>query len=163
MLRWCRGAFRHAALPASDILAYKRHIDGHLVNSVPILGVLWAGADQTLHQRIFAPGWGWMDDIPVAYLLKAGAFAGSWNGSRFRDSDAGCATKTIQRIICRSGDILDGIQLCFTDGSSTLWRGGQGRRSFTFTMIIANYKPGGVQQQFDLAPGSFPQTLDDHH
>jgi hypothetical protein len=55
----------------------------------------------------------------------------------FCDSDVGCTTRAIQKIVVRSGEILDGYQLIFTDGSTAPWRGGH----------------GGTRQEFVLAPG----------
>jgi hypothetical protein len=101
----------------------------------PLIGVLWAGSDQVLHQRIFAPGMSWLDETPIAYLLKAGTLAGAWNGTRFRDSDSGAAYKKIKKIECRSGWYLDGIRVHFTDGSSTPWRGGNGGNLREFVLL----------------------------
>jgi hypothetical protein len=78
---------------------------------------------------------GWLDETPIAYLMRAGTLAGSWKGTRFRDTDSGCAYKKIQKIVCRSESTLDGIQLCFTDGSSTPWRGGNGENVKEFVLV----------------------------
>lgn len=144
-----RGGFRCAALPGSDILAYTRPITDSrgTVIKHPILSVFWAGADSVLHQRIFAPGWGWLDETPIAYLLKAGAYAGSNSGTKFRDSDSGCEYKKIQKIVCRSGDILDAIQVFYTDSTSTPMRGGS----------------GGYQQEFVLSDGQSFQTSNQNY
>jgi hypothetical protein len=131
------GAFCQSALPGSDVMAYTRPLGRRPPTADPLLGVLWSGSDQVLHQRVDPPGWGWLNDVPIAYLRKAGAFAGSWSGSRFRDSDAGCAAKVIQKVIVHAGEVLDGYQLVFTDGSSTPERGAQ----------------GGTKQEFILANG----------
>jgi hypothetical protein len=120
------GDFRHAALPGSDVLVYTRVLDwreGPFDDSPPLIGVLWAGPDQVLHQRVWAPTLRWLPVTPLPYLIKAGAFAGAWTGTRFRDTEVDIGHKTIQRIVGRAGDALLGMQLLFTDGSSTPWRG----------------------------------------
>jgi hypothetical protein len=76
-----------------------------------------------LHQRVWAPTPRWLPATPLAYLTRAGAFAGAWTGTRFRDTDVGVGYKTIKTIVGRVGDTLLGMQLLFTDGSSTPWRG----------------------------------------
>ncbi|KIO28093.1 hypothetical protein M407DRAFT_231350 [Tulasnella calospora MUT 4182] len=127
---WFRGYFREPALPNTDIVAIKRDIpNGFLVN------VLWAGPDQILHQRVLAPNFFWMDSTPIGYLDTAGTFLGSWNGNYFTDNDSNIDSKRIKKIKIRCGDIIDGIGLEFSDGSSTPWRGGQGGGYHEFVLF----------------------------
>jgi hypothetical protein len=130
------GSFCHPAHPGSDVLAYTRPSMSE-GSELPILliGVLWAGSDQVLHQRIWVPGMEWLDETPIGYLLKASTHAGAWNGTRFRDSDSGASYKDIKKIECRSGWYLDGIRVHFTDGSSTPWRGGNGGNLGEFELL----------------------------
>jgi hypothetical protein len=135
------GDFRHAALPGSDVLVYTRVLDwneGPFFNSPPLIGVLWADADQLLHQRVWALTVRWLPATPLGYLIKAGEFAGAWTGTRFRDTEVAIGHKIIQRIVARAGDTLLGMQLLFTDGSSTPWRGSAS---------------AGVRQEFVLNEG----------
>jgi hypothetical protein len=125
------GEFRPAALPGSDVLAYARKLESRKLESTKqqsfvgstLVGVLWAGADQVLHHRVFAPTMGWLPATPLAYLATAAAFAGAWHGTRFRDTDAGIGHKVIRKIVGRTNHTLCGMQLLFTDGTSTSWRG----------------------------------------
>lgn len=127
---WFRGYFRVPALPNTDIVAIKRDIpNGFLVN------VLWGGPDQILHQRVLAPNFFWLDPTPIAYLNTSGTFLGSWAGSYFTDYNCNVDLKTIKKIKIRCGDIIDGLGLEFTDGTSTPWRGGQGGAYYEFVLL----------------------------
>jgi hypothetical protein len=119
-VRYGRGDFQHPALPGSDVVAYTRNLNpsyGPFWDALPLVGVLWMGADQVLHQRLWAPTLGWTHATPLVSLTT---FAGTWGSTRFRDAEA---DKTIQKVMFRVGDTLLGMQLHFTDGSATPWRG----------------------------------------
>jgi hypothetical protein len=139
--RTFRGDFRHPALPGSDVIAYTRSLTSKASNGtrtsieIPLISVLWAGADQVLHQRVFAPDMGWLDETPIAYLRTSGVVAGALGGTLFHDNDSGCDVKNIKKIVCQSGWYLDGIQFLYTDGSSTPWRGGSGGNRHEFELM----------------------------
>lgn len=71
------------------------------------------------------------------------------------DNDSNIDHKKIKSISLRSGDVLDGISLGFTDGSSTPWRGGQGGVASQF--ILADGETIAIDSQFTL----LTHTLDE--
>ncbi|KAJ8079111.1 hypothetical protein PM082_013398 [Marasmius tenuissimus] len=126
--RWGQGAFRHAALPNSDISAYLRQPE-HGLHIV----VMWVGPDQLLHQRMFVEDW--MDPTPITFLQGTGRFVGEFREKPFADNTPRADEKIIKRVNIRSSDHIDALSLDFTDGSSSGWHGdgdgGNATDSFT--------------------------------
>jgi hypothetical protein len=99
------GGFCQVALPGSDVLAYTHTLTSKASNGMQtkieilLVGVLWAGSDQILHQRVSPPKKFWLDKTPIGYLLKTSTLTGVWNGTWFHNSDSSMAYKKIKKIV----------------------------------------------------------------
>ncbi|EKM50863.1 uncharacterized protein PHACADRAFT_212790 [Phanerochaete carnosa HHB-10118-sp] len=131
---WDWGKFLYPDLPRTDVIALFRRVE-----SSPgfCLQVLWVGEDQNLYQHVIGAGFShWQQPTAIASLQFVGEYAGSRHGTEFSHLVLSIMNKRIAKVIIRSGDIIDAIQLVFTDGSSTLSRGGQGGSEDEFALEI---------------------------
>ncbi|KAK7054714.1 hypothetical protein VNI00_003177 [Paramarasmius palmivorus] len=128
---WREGAFRQAALPNTDVVAYVRQqgpsSDFYLV-------VMWAGPDQLLYQRVKPRDWDWMECTPIAFLQSTGRFMGKFTGKAFTGKLAILIHIAIKRINLRCGSLIDAVFLDFSDGSMSGWRGGNGGNQCSFSL-----------------------------
>ncbi|KAJ7843656.1 hypothetical protein B0H14DRAFT_2585640 [Mycena olivaceomarginata] len=117
------GELRATALPNADIAAFWHNSqNGYFIH------VFRTSYEKILHQLVWPPAFAGNPRTRLATCPHAGSLAGSISGTTFTDNDTGIDNKVIRKVSMRSGDIVTGLSLQFSNRSSAPWRGGQGGR-----------------------------------